>query len=372
MHHKFPLLSVICAAALLGLGSASAARADEDPRVQTARGFWLFGGLDVGPVYLGAERASPGESNKGGYQFGLKVLGSYYSERWVWDLGLGWTYHRLSGQLGSAPETVIRARAGFAEAGLRYRLSERLSLGPVLNLMFGTDLSYKPLVSSNDAQSALLGGLQFLYEIPLDHWRIRLGARGLTDLNVTDRQVWIGQAVVQIGLPIGASPVSQAEPYVPPRVETAAVVADEDAQPDIQVSLDMRLINFDTGSSKLKAKTDRVLKNLGRFLARNNGVWQKIRVDGHTDVRGSFAYNLKLSFNRANSVKSAIISGAPKTLTNRVEARGFSFTQPVDQGSTPEAYAKNRRVELRFYGVSDPLVLKEGIEKLERDLGGLE
>jgi chemotaxis protein MotB len=75
-----------------------------------------------------------------------------------------------------------------------------------------------------------------------------------------------------------------------------------------------------------------------------------LRVDGHTDRQpiksGQFASNWELSVARAITVvKLLIADGVP---ADHVGAAGFADNQPLDPADTPEAYAKNRRIELRL------------------------
>jgi chemotaxis protein MotB len=75
-----------------------------------------------------------------------------------------------------------------------------------------------------------------------------------------------------------------------------------------------------------------------------------LRVDGHTDAtpihNGRFASNWELSAARAISVvKFLITQGIP---ASHLAATGFGENQPVDPGNTPEAFAKNRRIEIRL------------------------
>ncbi|MEW5422422.1 peptidoglycan -binding protein [Amorphus sp. 3PC139-8] len=75
-----------------------------------------------------------------------------------------------------------------------------------------------------------------------------------------------------------------------------------------------------------------------------------LRVDGHTDARpisgGRFASNWELSAARAISVVKYLISnGVPP---DRLVAAGFGEYQPIAEGDTPEAYAQNRRIELKL------------------------
>jgi chemotaxis protein MotB len=75
-----------------------------------------------------------------------------------------------------------------------------------------------------------------------------------------------------------------------------------------------------------------------------------LRVDGHTDAtpihNARFASNWELSAARAIAVvKFLITQGIP---ANHLAATGFGEFQPVGPGNTPEAYAKNRRIEIRL------------------------
>jgi chemotaxis protein MotB len=75
-----------------------------------------------------------------------------------------------------------------------------------------------------------------------------------------------------------------------------------------------------------------------------------LRVDGHTDVRAiatlQFPSNWALSASRAIAVVQYLISkGIPP---QRLVAAGFGEFQPLDPATTDEAYARNRRIELKL------------------------
>jgi chemotaxis protein MotB len=74
-----------------------------------------------------------------------------------------------------------------------------------------------------------------------------------------------------------------------------------------------------------------------------------LRVDGHADRQptlGRYASNWELSASRAITVvKLLVAEGVP---ANRLAASGFGENQPLDQADTPDAYARNRRIELRL------------------------
>jgi len=75
-----------------------------------------------------------------------------------------------------------------------------------------------------------------------------------------------------------------------------------------------------------------------------------LQIDGHTDHRpihsDEFASNWELSTARAISVvRYAIDQGIP---ANRLAATGFADNQPIDTGSSDDAYQHNRRIELKL------------------------
>jgi outer membrane protein OmpA-like peptidoglycan-associated protein len=67
-------------------------------------------------------------------------------------------------------------------------------------------------------------------------------------------------------------------------------------------------------------------------------------IEGHTDSQGSDAYNLKLSDERAASVKNYLIEkGLP---ASRLSSEGFGETKPVANNATAAGRQQNRRVEI--------------------------
>ena len=76
-----------------------------------------------------------------------------------------------------------------------------------------------------------------------------------------------------------------------------------------------------------------------------------MRIDGHTDHQPikpgfPFASNWELSTARAISVVKLLISyGVP---ADHLAATGFADNEPLDPSDTPDAYSKNRRIELRL------------------------
>ena len=114
---------------------------------------------------------------------------------------------------------------------------------------------------------------------------------------------------------------------------------------------------FAAGSADLGADGQRELATLGAVLREVAGEMPPdlnwiLRVDGHTDKipvgsRARYADNWELSQARALSVVRYLVEreGVPPA---RLAAIGFGEYQPIDTGDTPEALAKNRRIEFKF------------------------
>ena len=103
----------------------------------------------------------------------------------------------------------------------------------------------------------------------------------------------------------------------------------------------------DRGQQQIRAIAKLFQELVSRFPPDVNWV---LRVDGHADrnpIRsGRFASNWELSAARAIAVAQLLIQeGLP---ANRVAATAFGDNQPLDPADTPEAYARNRRIELRL------------------------
>lgn len=105
------------------------------------------------------------------------------------------------------------------------------------------------------------------------------------------------------------------------------------------------MINFDFDSAEIKPEFMQKIKDFAEFLKRNKKY--KAEIQGHTDSKGSEAYNLKLSERRAKAVYEALIKlGVDKS---RLTYKGYGESMPIADNSTEEGRAKNRRVEAHLY-----------------------
>jgi outer membrane protein OmpA-like peptidoglycan-associated protein len=110
--------------------------------------------------------------------------------------------------------------------------------------------------------------------------------------------------------------------------------------------VNMSDVLFDTGQYTLKPGAREKLAKISGIILAHPGL--KIEVEGHTDSVGGDEYNVRLSENRANAVRSYLtgqgVSG------ESVTARGFGKTRPVADNATAAGRQMNRRVEMVVSG----------------------
>lgn len=109
----------------------------------------------------------------------------------------------------------------------------------------------------------------------------------------------------------------------------------------IKLTLGENAVRFDTNKSTLtagaKANLDKLVSVFNQYPDTN------IQIYGYTDSTGSAEYNLKLSEQRAASVKSYL---ATKGISSsRFNTSGLGIADPIANNDTPEGRSQNRRVE---------------------------
>jgi peptidoglycan-associated lipoprotein len=127
-----------------------------------------------------------------------------------------------------------------------------------------------------------------------------------------------------------------------PAAESRVATVDLNAQYTEQVR-DKRVVYFDFDSDVVKEEYRPLIDLHAKRL--NNNKRLALTLEGHTDERGGREYNLALGQRRAEAVaKSLTLLGVGGA---QVEAVSFGKERPAAQGSGEEAWAKNRRVELK-------------------------
>lgn len=108
--------------------------------------------------------------------------------------------------------------------------------------------------------------------------------------------------------------------------------------------LSERLVYFDFDRDEVKAEFMAMLEEHAAYLAANPGA--ELRLEGHTDERGTREYNLGLGERRAKAVERVLtLNGASD---DQVEIISYGEEMPVAFGQNEEAWAQNRRVELVY------------------------
>jgi peptidoglycan-associated lipoprotein len=105
-----------------------------------------------------------------------------------------------------------------------------------------------------------------------------------------------------------------------------------------------RIIYFDFDSSEIKGEGPAIVAAHAKYLTSNPSV--KVRLEGHTDERGSREYNIGLGERRAQAVRRAmLLQGASEAQLSTVS---YGAERPVATGSNEAAWAQNRRVEIVY------------------------
>jgi len=102
-------------------------------------------------------------------------------------------------------------------------------------------------------------------------------------------------------------------------------------------------LNFATGSASILPESEEQLNNIAAVLKAYPDV--NVKVGGYTDNTGDPAANRKLSQQRADAVRQAVVRKG--VAANRMVAEGYGSDHPVGANTTEEGRAQNRRIALR-------------------------
>ena len=119
----------------------------------------------------------------------------------------------------------------------------------------------------------------------------------------------------------------------------------EDKGPDQQiVVMDERALNFDFDKSVVKPQYFEMLHKFVEYVNYND---YEVVIEGHTDSKGTNAYNMALGMRRAQSVKAKLLEFGmdPGRIVGTV-SKGEE--EPVATNTTDEGRAQNRRIEFKL------------------------
>lgn len=103
-------------------------------------------------------------------------------------------------------------------------------------------------------------------------------------------------------------------------------------------------LEFDLGKATIRAKSYSTLNRVAALLIQKNF---SLKLAGHTDNTGSDALNMGLSKDRAEAIRSYLVSQGANA--SRIEATGYGEEQPIASNKTASGRQKNRRVEFTLF-----------------------
>jgi outer membrane protein OmpA-like peptidoglycan-associated protein len=143
--------------------------------------------------------------------------------------------------------------------------------------------------------------------------------------------------------------IADVDDRCPTKAETRNGVEDDDGCPDNDLITftdggfeTLKPIHFEFDSAVIKPESYPVVRAVAEAL-RTHAHIRRMEIGGHTDSRGSAAYNLTLSRERAAAVKAFLVDDGVDE--HRLESEGYGETRPLLDRRTEAAYAQNRRVE---------------------------
>lgn len=143
------------------------------------------------------------------------------------------------------------------------------------------------------------------------------------------------------GCPLPVPPMPTKDTVIKIEKSTTYVITPED---QMIVTETFRNLEFEFGKSTIRARSLPYLDRLAALLIKKGF---SLKLAGHTDNVGSDAANMKLSKDRAESVKNYLVSQGSNS--SRIEATGYGESQPIATNKTAEGRQKNRRVEMTLY-----------------------
>ena len=96
---------------------------------------------------------------------------------------------------------------------------------------------------------------------------------------------------------------------------------------------------FATNESVLTTASRETLRKQAGWMRKNSDV--TVVLEGHADERGTREYNLALGERRANAAKDYLMTYGVSS--NRISVISYGKERPVDSGSNPLSWSKNRR-----------------------------
>ncbi len=231
----------------------------------------------------------------------------------------------------------------YAHAGLEFALGDRtkpqLAVSNPVKVMYDDYVSMNGALKSDlDAQKAALEAEKANTARQLADMRSQLTA-ALADSDgdgVIDRLDKCANTPSGVAVDGSGCPLPEAK-----TITNTTIITEQDRA---VVREAIKNLEFDFGKATIRAKSYPSLDRVAALLTEKNF---SLKLAGHTDNVGSDAANLKLSKDRAESVKAYLVGKGANA--SRVEATGYGESQPIATNGTAAGRQQNRRVEFTLY-----------------------
>ena len=202
-----------------------------------------------------------------------------------------------------------------------------------------------PLFNTNQNPNELYLGLS----AALRHGLHTFAGLSLGNLEVQDGNSWRVSGGVKFYWPYQSDPILDRQGH--PSDTLVPIYKSDFCVPKVFGDTNTAVVRYanDIGSLSDESKIN-IIKVLKQILDKDEYI-QNITVVGHTSTPGSDTYNLRLSQNRANSIKQLLIEsgiGAQK-----IEAIGKGEAATIAVGNSENTHKSNRRVEFKIHYKSD-------------------
>jgi peptidoglycan-associated lipoprotein len=135
---------------------------------------------------------------------------------------------------------------------------------------------------------------------------------------------------------------AQAEAEAAAEAERLRIAAEQERK-NAELAANLQTVfyfDFDQATLSASSRTD-----LDAQIAALKNSNDKVRLEGHTDERGTREYNIALGERRANAIANyLVVNGIPRY---RIETVSYGEERPENTGNGESAWSQNRRVELR-------------------------
>jgi len=250
------------------------------------------------------------------------------------NFDLGWTINFVDGDnLDGLYKGASNDKYNYAYAGLEFALGK----GKQLAFHNPVAATYDEALAAKNAANALKGDLDAQ---KAENARLRSEMADL--LKDTDGDGVADKLDKCPGTPSGTVVDGSGCPLkTPEKVVEKVVITEEDRK---VVNEAIKNLEFDLGKATIRSKSFASLNRVAALLVQKNF---SLKLAGHTDNTGSKELNLRLSKERAESVKAYLVSQGANA--SRIEATGYGMGQPIATNKTAAGRQKNRRVEFTLY-----------------------